>query len=412
MNTDWTPDSWRAKPLVQGVEYADAAQLQRTLADLATRPPLVGSGEIKELKRQLAEAQLGRRFLLQGGDCCERFEDCRPEPIAGKLKILLQMGEIIAAGQGRPVIHIGRIAGQFAKPRSAATESRGVVELPSYRGDLINRSPFTAEARATDPRLLLHGYQRASQTLHYIRGLLGGGLSIDVGWDKRSAVPPTNDQSRWGCAPLAPPYDSGRQCDCRPNMDKTLGDPGRAEFFASHEGLHLEYERAQTRLGPDGTTWYDTSAHFPWIGYRTGAIGGAHVEFFRGVANPIGLKVGPSMTPEELTALADVLNPGNEPGRLTLIHRFGVERIESCLPPLVEALRRREKAVLWCCDPMHGNTQLTRGGLKTRDFQQVLGELDRAFEIHARLGSRLGGVHFESDRRERNRVHRRRRRTV
>ncbi|MBU4270670.1 MAG: 3-deoxy-7-phosphoheptulonate synthase [Planctomycetes bacterium] len=377
MNT-WTPDSWQTKPLAQGVDYADRAHLQRTLAELAAMPPLVGSWEIEELKRQLAEAQLGRRFLLQGGDCCERFDDCRPEPIAGKLKILLEMGLILAAGQNRRVIHVGRIAGQFAKPRSAETETHNGVALPSYRGDLINRPAFTAEARAPDPRLLLRGYQRATLTLHYIHGLIEGGFIKTI----------AGKPLCWCGSCTAAPVNSGRQCNCHPNID-------RVEFFTSHEGLHLDYERAQTRPGPRDSTWYDLTAHFPWIGDRTRSIGGAHVEFFRGIANPIGLKVGPTMTPEELLALIDVLNPNDEPGRLTLIHRFGLRRIEKCLPPLVEAVRRCGKTVLWCCDPMHGNTQLTQGGLKTRDFNHVLGELDRAFEIHARLGSVLGGVHFE-----------------
>ena len=372
MNT-WTPDSWQTKPLAQGVDYADRAHLQRTLAELAALPSSVGSWEIDELKRQLAEAQLGRRFLLQGGDCCERFDDCRPEQIAGKLKILLEMGLILAAGHNRRVIHVGRIAGQFAKPRSAETETRNGVALPSYRGDLINRPAFTVEARAPDPRLLLRGYQRAALTLHYIRGLIDGGFIRNV------AQPPPAVRNRQGQPRAAVPQVNS----------------GRVEFFTSHEGLHLDYERAQTRPGPRDSTWYDLTAHFPWIGDRTRSIGGAHVEFFRGIANPIGLKVGPTMTPEELLALIDVLNPNDEPGRLTLIHRFGLRRIEKCLPPLVEAVRRCGKTVLWCCDPMHGNTQLTQGGLKTRDFNHVLGELDRAFEIHARLGSILGGVHFE-----------------
>mgnify|MGYP000888718176 CR=1 FL=1 len=356
MSNSWTPASWRTKRRTQGVEYDDCALLRKTLAELSKQPPLVAVSEIEDLKRRLAEAQSGRRFLLQGGDCCERFDDCRPEIIAGKLDILLKMGQTIAAGYNRPVVHVGRIAGQYAKPRSAEIEVRGGASLPSYRGDMINLPEFTAEARRPDPRRLSSGYQIASRTLHYIRALRDGEYL----------------QSVYGKSP-----------------------GGRAEFFTSHEGLHLDYEESLTRLGSDGSAWYDTSTHLPWLGHRTGAIDGAHVEFFRGIANPIGLKVGPTMTPDELIALIGALDPCNEPGRLCVIHRFGVERIESCLPPLVEAVRRHGKTVLWCCDPMHGNTRLTRDNRKTRHFDHVLGELQAAFEIHAREGSILGGVHFE-----------------
>ena len=358
MSDDWTPDSWRTKRAAQGVEYADDALLRHVLSELADRPPLVAVSEIEALRRQLADAQAGRLFVLQGGDCCERFDDCRPETIAGKLDILRQMSRIIAAGLRRQVVCIGRIAGQFAKPRSAEIETRDGVTLPSYRGDLINLSAFTAEARVPDPRRLLLGHKHAMQSLHCIRGLIGG--------------------------------DAPREID---DDGQPIRD--RIEFFTSHEGLHLDYERAQTRFDPATGAWYDMAAHFLWIGHRTSTIDGAHVEFFRGIGNPIGLKVGPSMTPDELIALADLLSPDGILGRLTLIHRFGAGQIESCLPRLIEAVQRRGKPILWCCDPMHGNTQATRNGLKTRDFNQVLSELRQAFDIHAGMGSVLGGVHFE-----------------
>ncbi|MBN1394047.1 MAG: 3-deoxy-7-phosphoheptulonate synthase [Pirellulales bacterium] len=365
MTNTWTPDSWRRKPLSQGVEYADRGELRRTRDELERLPPLVAVAEVEELKRRLAEAQLGRRFLLQGGDCCERFDDCRPEPIAGKLRILLKMGAIIAAAGTRRVIHVGRIAGQFAKPRSADLEVRDGVALPSYRGDLVNRPAFTAEDREPDPRLLLEGYRCAGETLRLIRNAL----------NEDAAKPPSAEKKH-------------------PTQTRAASLQTK-DVFASHEGLHLDYEQALTRRGASGASYFDLSTHFPWIGHRTNSIDGAHVEFFRGLSNPIGLKVGPTMTPQELTALIDVLNPDNEPGRLTLIHRFGVGRIEERLPPLIEAARRRKTPVLWSCDPMHGNTRLTQRGVKTRDLTHVLGELRRAFEIHGREGSLLGGVHVE-----------------
>jgi 3-deoxy-7-phosphoheptulonate synthase len=394
MRTDWSPSSWQTKPLAQGVEYPDRGLLRQTLAELARLPPLVTSGEVETLKRQLAEAQYGRRFLLQGGDCCERFDDCRPELIAGKLEILLKMSLILIFGGNQRVIRVGRFAGQYAKPRSADAETRNGVTLPSYRGDLINRPGFTAEARTPDPRLLLRGYQHAALTLNYLRGLVDGGLADlchpelwDLDFVRHAAQPR-------GYLAVVEAVRSAIHC-VQPPAGAPPGGLDRMEFFASHEGLHLAYEQAQTRRAPQGGRWYNLTTHFPWIGDRTRAIDGAHVEYFRGIANPVGLKVGPSMTPEELLALTDVLDPSNEPGRLTLIHRFGAERIESCLPPLVEALARRGKAVLWCCDPMHGNTIVTPGGVKTRNFDDILRELDKAFETHARLGSILAGVHFE-----------------
>ncbi len=390
----WSPNSWQTKPLAQGVEYPDRALLRQTLAELAELPPLVTSWEVESLKSQLAEAQQGRRFLLQGGDCGERFDDCRPETIAGKLKILLKMSLILVFGRNQRVIRVGRFAGQYAKPRSAASETRDGVTLPSYRGDLVNRPAFTAEARRPDPRLLLRGYEHAAMTLNYIRGLVDGGFADlrhpelwDIDFVQHAA------QSRDYLAIVESVGNAIRFMETVAGT--SLGELNRVEFFASHEGLHLDYEQAQTRQAPAGGKWYNLTTHFPWLGDRTRAADGAHVEYFRGIANPIGLKVGPTLTPEQLTDLVDILNPDNEPGRLTLIHRFGVGRIEECLPPLVEAVRRRGQTVLWCCDPMHGNTLTTQSGVKTRDFDDILGELSAAFEIHRRLGSLLGGVHFE-----------------
>jgi 3-deoxy-7-phosphoheptulonate synthase len=394
MTDTWTPDSWQTKPLAQGVEYPDPASLRQTLAQLAELPPLVTSWEVESLKSQLAEAQQGRRFLLQGGDCGERFDDCRPDTIAGKLKILLKMSLILVAARNQRVIRVGRIAGQYAKPRSEATETRDGLTLPSYRGDLVNRPTFTAEARTPDPWLLLRGYERAAMTLNYIRGLVDGGFADlrhpelwDIDFVQHAA------QSRDYLAIVESVGNAIRFMETVTGT--SIGELNRVEFFTSHEGLHLDYEQAQTRqTSPDGR-WYNLTTHFPWIGDRTRAIDGAHVEYFRGIANPIGLKIGPGMSPAELADLVEVLNLDNEPGRLTLIHRFGAERIDDRLPPLIDAVRRGGQTVLWCCDPMHGNTRLTQSGVKTRNFDDVLAELSRAFAIHRRLGTTLGGVHFE-----------------
>lgn len=394
MNTTWSPDSWQTKPLAQGVEYPDRDALRRTLAELAALPPLVTNWEVDALKTKLAEAQRGERFLLQGGDCCEQFDDCRPDPIAGKLKILLKMSLILIFGRNQRVVRVGRFAGQYVKPRSSKTETCDGLTLPSYRGDLVNHAAFTAEARMPDPSLLLRGYERAAMTLNYIRGLVDGGfadLHHPEQWDLDFVQHAA--QSRDYLAIVEAVGSAIRFMETVASA--SLTDLNRVEFFTSHEGLHLDYEQAHTRRTMQDSRWYNLTTHFPWIGDRTRAIDGAHVEYFRGIANPIGLKIGPSMTPDELVELVKVLNQENEPGRLTLIHRFGADRIERCLPPLFEAVKRSGKSVLWCCDPMHGNTTVTRNGFKTRSFDAILCELDRAFEIHGRLGSILGGIHFE-----------------
>jgi 3-deoxy-7-phosphoheptulonate synthase len=394
MVTDWSPASWQTKPLAQNVEYPDRELLRRVLGDLARLPPLVTSWEVESLKTQLAEAQQGRRFLLQGGDCCERFDDCRSDPIAGKLKILLKMSLILIFGWNQRVIRVGRFAGQYMKPRSAEGETRDGVTLPSYRGDLVHGTAFTADARTPDPQRLLRGYGQAALTLNFIRGLIDGGFADfhhPELWDLDFVQHATHAREYRAIVEAV----GGAIRFLETVRGSPLEELKRVEFFTSHEGLHLDYEQAQTRQVPRRTQWYNLTTHFPWIGDRTRAVGGAHVEYFRGIANPIAVKIGPTATPGELLDLVDVLNPDDEPGRLTLVHRFGAGRIEDCLPPLVEAVRRSGKTVLWCCDPMHGNTVLTRSGRKTRNFDDILGELDRAFEIHRRLGSILGGVHFE-----------------
>ena len=289
------------------------------------------------------------------------------------LKILLKMSLILVFGRNQRVIRVGRFAGQYAKPRSAASETRDGVTLPNYRGDLVNQPAFTKEARTPDPRLLLRGYERAAMTLNYIRGLVDGGFADlrhpelwDIEFVQHARIARLSGDRRVG----------GHAIRFMETVAGTsIGELNRVEFFTSHEGLHLDYEQAQTRQAPSDEKWYNLTTHFPWLGDRTRAIGRAHVEYFRGIANPIGVKVGPTMTPDGLIDLIEVLNSDNEPGRLTLIHRFGVGRIDECLPRLIEAVRHHGRTVLWCCDPMHGNTQTTQSGVKTRDFADILGEL-------------------------------------
>ncbi len=394
MTLPWSPSSWKDKPIRQSVAYPDPKRLDASLKKLAKLPPLVTSWEVENLKGQLAAAARGERFLLQGGDCCESFENCRSDLIANKLKILLKMSVVLTYGSHRNVIRVGRFAGQYAKPRSTDVETRDGVTLPSFRGNLINHLEFTPEARTPDPVMLLRGYERAALTLNFIRGLIDGGFA-DMHhpelWDLDFVSHATQSADYRDMVRAI-----GESVTFMETMaGRRIGEFDRVEFFTSHEGLHLDYEQAQTRQVPRRPGWYDLSTHLPWIGDRTRDPSGAHVEFFRGIANPIGVKVGPSCTPNELIELTNILNPGNEPGRLTLIHRFGIGKVEAHLPALIEAIQQADKVVLWCCDPMHGNTVKTDGGLKTRDFDDILGELTESFEIHHRLGSCLGGVHFE-----------------
>jgi len=391
---DWSPTSWQKKATAQQPVYPDANALQKALAQLARLPPLVTSWEIENLKHQFAEATRGERFLLQGGDCSESFDDCESGAIASKLKILLQMSLVLVQGGKKRVTRVGRFAGQYAKPRSADTETRDGVTLPCYRGDMVNRAGFTLKDRTPDPDLLLRAYERSGLTINFIRALIEGGFADlhhpeywELGFVSKSphAAEYTHLVDSIG--------ESLRFMEAL--SGSVLADIGRVDFFTSHEGLHLYYEQAQTRQVPHRAGWYDLSTHFPWIGERTRALDGAHVEFFRGIANPIGVKIGPGITPDEGLALADTLNPRNEPGRLTFIHRFGADRAEKCFPPLIEAMRRKEKQVLWCCDPMHGNTETTRNGIKTRRFDKILEELEKSFRILRDGGAHLGGVHFE-----------------
>jgi 3-deoxy-7-phosphoheptulonate synthase len=390
----WHPASWLARVAGQIPVYRDTQRAQATMAALAQLPPLVTSWEVDGLREQLAQAAEGRAFILQGGDCAETFDDCRSDVIVTKLKILLQMSVVIISGLKRPVVRVGRMAGQYAKPRSADTETRTDQTLPSYRGDIINRSAFTAEDREPDPELMLRAYERAGLTLNFIRSLIDGGFADlhhpenwDLDWVSHS---PMADQYRRTVQTVADGLDFFESL-----TGKSIDQARRVDFFTSHEGLHLPYEQAQTRFLERRQGWYDLTTHFPWIGVRTSNLDGAHVEFFRGIRNPVGVKLGPATTPEFLRSLLQALNPGNEPGRLTLIHRLGAGRIRQVLPTLIEVVREAGARVVWVCDPMHGNTETASSGLKTRRLENILGELDAAFEVHRDEGSHLGGVHLE-----------------
>lgn len=373
--------------------YPDEVALSNAVNHLSHLPPLVTSWEIEALKGELAEAAEGRRFVLQGGDCSENFDECQSSTIAGKLKILLQMSVVLIHGSRRPVTRVGRFAGQYAKPRSKDEETKDGVTLPSYRGDLVNRAEFTPESRIPNPDLLLRGYYNAALTLNFIRSLIDGGFA-DLHHPEYWELDFVKHASK------SAEYES-LVADITSSVNflenvsgKPISDFSRVEFYTSHEGLHLLYEQAQTRQVPRREGWYNLSTHFPWIGDRTRNLKEAHIEYFRGIQNPIGVKVGPTMEPDELIALIDALNPKDEPGRLMLIHRFGDQKITDHLPNLIGKVMSAKKSVTWCCDPMHGNTE-TAGNYKTRNFTKILSELEQAFDVHQKAGSVLGGVHFE-----------------
>jgi 3-deoxy-7-phosphoheptulonate synthase len=392
--TEWHPASWQARTASQQPIYPDADAVQRVVGEMSRLPPLVTSWEVEALKDKIARAAGGEMFLLQGGDCAESFDECGSDTITSKLKILLQMSLVLVHATRKQVIRVGRMAGQYAKPRSADLESRGDVTLPTYRGDLVNRSAFTTADRTPDPELMLRGYERAALTLNFIRALADGGfadLHHPEYWNL-AFVSKSNQAEEYGRI-----VESIREAIGF--MEAVSGvqvpEMRRVDFYTSHEGLALLYEQAQTRQVPRRPGWYNLSTHLPWIGMRTAQPGGAHVEYFRGIRNPIALKVGPGMTPEWLAELLDVLHPDDEPGRLTIIHRLGAGKVAETLPGLIETVRASGKTVLWCSDPMHGNTETTAGGVKTRRFENILAEVEQTFEVHEELGSTLGGVHLE-----------------
>ncbi len=393
---DWFVDSYKTRSNVQAVPYEDEPALERATETLRKMPPLVTSWEIERLREQIAEAQLGRRFVLQGGDCAETLADCTRDVITNKLKILLQMSLVLVHASQAPVIRVGRIAGQYAKPRSTKTEVRGDVELPSYFGDLVNDAAFTPEARRPDPARLITAFQHAAVTNNFIRSLVAAGFA-DVThpeyWELgfKSSVP----------AQVRAEYESKARSLAEALRfmsalgERTFSELARVEFFTSHEALHLEYEAAQTSAVPRRNGAYLLSTHYPWIGERTRDPEGAHVELLRGVRNPIGIKVGPTAKPADILRLLEKLDPQNDPGRMTLITRMGAEGVATALMPIVETIKASGRRVLWTVDPMHGNTMKTSSGRKTRRFDDILLELERSFDVHAAAGTILGGVHFE-----------------
>ena len=390
----WNPASWRSKEAKQQPVYQNAEQLQTALARLAKLPPLVTTWEIEQLRNQLAAAGSGNAFVLQGGDCSEDLDNCCPDPIVRSLKVLMQMSLVLMYRSMKPVVRVGRIAGQYAKPRSKDTETRDGVTLPSYRGDIINRSGFSESERQPDPELLLRGYERSALTLNFIRALCAGGfadLHHPENWDL-GYISDTEETNQY--QELVGKIGDALQF-METVAETSIFQLERVDFYTSHEALHLEYESSQTQQPPRRDGWYNLSTHFPWIGDRTRALDGAHIEYFRGIKNPIGMKVGPTMQPDELRQLCDVLNPNNDPGRLMLIHRFGADKIGEHLPPLIQAVQKSGVNVVWCSDPMHGNTFSAENGKKTRHLEKIESELLSAFEIHRSEGTILGGAHLE-----------------
>ena len=389
----WSRDSWRARNATQQPSYEDADAVAAVTGLLAARPPLVSVGEVERLRKALGEAADGRRFVLHGGDCAETFASCAELALRSKLEVLLQMSLVLTYATRRPVLRIGRIAGQYAKPRSSATERIDGVELPSYRGDIINGSEPTAAARRADPARMLEAYHCAAASLNYLRALIEGGFA-DLHHPERWALELVRGSSRRTA------YE--RTIDAIVDAIELMESIGasseaalrRVELYTSHEALLLPYEQAMTRTIP-GHGEYNLSAHYVWLGYRTSQLDGAHVEYVRGLRNPIGVKVGAGSDPHALCALLARVDPQREPGRVTLISRFGAAGVEAGLPPLVRAVERSGHRVLWSCDPLHGNTETTASGRKTRHMDAIFSELERSFRVHTALGSRLGGVHFE-----------------
>ncbi len=392
----WTPDSWRTKPARQLPEYEDPERLRQVEETLAGFPPLVFAGECRALEARLAEVCAGRAFLLQGGDCAEAFAEFNANKIRDTLRVLLQMAVVLTFAAGMPVVKVGRMAGQFAKPRSEPVERRGEVTLPSYRGDIVNGLDFDAEARRPDPGRQIQAYMQAAATLNLLRAFTEGGYASltrvhqwTLGFVEDS---PQGERYRDLADRIGEALAFMEACGI---TDRNTPQIRQTEFYTSHECLLLGYEQALTRIDSTTGLWYDTSAHFLWIGDRTRQLDGAHVEFCRGIANPIGIKAGPSMTPDELLRLCDRLNPHNLPGRLTVISRMGAEGVQQHLPPLIRAAVREGRQLVWSCDPMHGNTIRLNNGYKTRPFERILAEVRHFFAIHRAEGTHAGGIHIE-----------------
>ncbi|WP_417454349.1 class II 3-deoxy-7-phosphoheptulonate synthase [Kiloniella sp.] len=396
MSAKWTPNSWRAKDIRQVPEYPDSAVVDSVEKTLAGQPPLVFAGEARRLRKQLGEVAEGRAFLLQGGDCAEAFAEFHPDNIRDTFKVMLQMAVALTFGAACPVVKVGRMAGQFAKPRSAGTETIDGVELPSYRGDIINGIGFTPEERIPDPERLVKAYHQSASTLNLLRAFAQGGyanLRKVHDWN-HDFVRNSAQSDRYEA--LAQRIDEaiGFMEACGLTEDK-VPQLSETDFYTSHEALLLNYEESLTRVDSLTGDWYDCSAHMLWIGDRTRHLDEAHVEFMRGIHNPIGMKCGPTSNPDDLLKLIDRLNPNNDAGRLTLIVRMGHDKVEEHLPALIRAVEREGKKVVWSCDPMHGNTIKSSSGYKTRPFDRVLAEVRNFFAVHKAEGTYAGGVHFE-----------------
>lgn len=394
----WKPDSWRKLPIKQQPEYKDAAQLKSVEAQLSILPSLVAPSEARDLKAQLAKVAQGKAFLLQGGDCAESFAEFSESNLRDYFRVMLQMTVALMYGAGKPVVKVGRVAGQFAKPRSDATEKQGDVVLPSYRGDVVNRMDFAADARRADPENLLKVYYQSAATLNYLRSLASGGYASLKRVNRFNQRFVQNSPQGERFEDLVSQIENSiafmRACGLSPTKMRELSE---ATFYTSHEGLLLNYEQAFTRLDEDTDRYYNTAAHMLWIGDRTRTPEEAHIEYFKGIANPIGMKVGPSLAgkEDELLKVIDLLNPENEAGRLTLICRMGADKAPDLLPNIIRAVAKEGKQVVWSCDPMHGNTVKSPNGIKTRPFNKILSEVRTFFEIHQAEGTHAGGVHFE-----------------
>jgi 3-deoxy-7-phosphoheptulonate synthase len=396
MAQSWSPASWRQKPIQQVPDYPDAAALEAVETELASFPPLVFAGEARALTKELAAVAEGRAFLLQGGDCAESFAEHGADNIRDFFRVFLQMAVVLTFAGSQPVVKIGRIAGQFAKPRSAPTETMNGIELPSYRGDIINDIAFTPEGRIPDPHRLLKAYRQSAATLNLLRAFSQGGyadLERVHQWTLGFiADSPAGERYQNIANRISESREFMRACGITSDNTEKLRT---TDFYTSHEALLLGYEQAFARIDSTSGQWYATSGHFLWIGDRTRQPDHAHVEFMRGIRNPIGLKCGPSLTPDGLLRLIDMLNPANEPGRLTLICRFGAGKVEAHLPQLIRAVKHAGKAVIWSCDPMHGNTVKATNGYKTRPFDSILDEVESFFDVCRAEGVYPGGLHVE-----------------
>ncbi|MBT3396038.1 MAG: 3-deoxy-7-phosphoheptulonate synthase class II [Alphaproteobacteria bacterium] len=396
MKRTWAPDSWRSRPAEQIPDYPDSQAATKVEAELAKYPPLVFAGEARNLRARLADVAAGRAFLLQGGDCAESFEEFTADNIRDTFRVLLQVAVVLTFAGSMPVVKVGRLAGQFAKPRSRPTETRGDVTLPTYRGDIVNDIAFTEEARRPDPARQLQAYNQSAASLNLLRAFATGGYADlrrihrwNLGFVNSSPVGEQfRDLADRTSEALAFMEACGVDSASFPELRET-------EFFTSHEALLLAYEQALTRVDSTSGDWYSTSAHMLWVGDRTRDPDGAHVEYLRGIANPIGLKLGPDIDPDGMLRLIDILNPSNDPGRLTLVTRFGTGRVQEKLPGLIRAVEREGHSVVWACDPMHGNTVTADNGYKTRSFDRILGEVSDFFGVHGAEGTHAGGLHFE-----------------